>query len=103
MVLPRAVSGVGRRCHPLERNSFCFDAACQVRYGIKCGETYSAKERSRRNLGITSNALDPANEFLRAVNDSSSRKFYLRSHSSLAITCESNICRRSAAHQSSAF
>jgi hypothetical protein len=29
LVLPRAVSRVGRCCHPLERNSFCFDGTCQ--------------------------------------------------------------------------
>src|SRR6266536_3051466 len=31
MVLPRAVSRVGRCCHPSARNSCCFDGTCQVR------------------------------------------------------------------------
>jgi hypothetical protein len=45
--LPRTVSRVGRRCHPLERNSFCFDGTCQV---SSVSETKHAKECGRRNL-----------------------------------------------------
>src|SRR5258707_157478 len=51
MVLPRAVSCVGRCCHPLERNPFCFNGICQVRCVAK---RQHAKERGRRNYKRTS-------------------------------------------------